>query len=56
MCVAGSRLQYLSEPVEEGFGESLSPPSLDEGVLAAEDLGLLVLHLEGHPQLWNIDL
>lgn len=47
---------YLSESIEEGFGESLAPTALSEGVLAAKDLGFLMLNLEAHTQLRNVDL
>lgn len=51
-----ARPAHLSEPVEEGLGEALAAPALGEGVLAAEDLGLLVLHLEAEAQLGDVDL
>lgn len=47
---------YLSESVEEGLGQSLTPTALSEGVLAAKDLGLLMLNLEAHAQFGNVDL
>lgn len=49
-------VSYLSESVKEGLGQSLTPTALSEGVLAAKDLGLLMLNLEAHAQLRNVDL
>lgn len=46
---------HLSEPVEEGLGQAFATSSLREGVLAAEDLGLLVLDLETHAQFRDVD-
>lgn len=54
-CVPGFST-HLSKPVEERLGEPLSAPALSEGVLAAEDLGLVLLHLEAQSQLGNVDL
>ena len=51
-----STVSYLCESVEEGLGQSFTAPTLSEGILAAEDLGLLVLNLEAHAKLGNIDL
>lgn len=47
---------YLCESVEEGLGKSLAATTLSERILAAEDLGLLVLDLEAHAQFRNINL
>ena len=47
---------HLGEPVEEWFWEALATSALCEGILTAKDLGLLVLHLETHAQLWDVDL
>ena len=47
---------HLGESVEEGLGQPLPPPPLSEGVLAAEDLGLLRLNLKAHAQLRDVDL
>ena len=47
---------YLGESVEEGFGQSFASSTLSEGVLAAKDLGLLMLNLEAHAQFRNVDL
>ena len=47
---------YLSESVEEGLGQSLTSTALSERVLAAKDLGLLMLNLEAHAQFRNVDL
>lgn len=49
-------VSHLGEPVEEGLGQPLATAALREGVLAAEDLGLLVLHVEPHAQLRDEDL
>lgn len=46
----------LSESVEEGFGQPFPATALSEGVLAAKDLGLLVLNLEAHAQFGYVDL
>lgn len=47
---------YLSESVEEGFGQPLTPPTLSERVLASKDLRLVMLYLKAHGQFWNVDL
>lgn len=47
---------YLTESVEEGFGQSFTPTALSEGVLTAKDLGLLMLNLETQAQFRNVDL
>lgn len=49
-------MHYLSESVEEGFGQSFTPTALCEGVLATKNLGLLVLNLETHAQFRNVHL
>lgn len=46
---------YLGESVEKGFRQSFTPTTLSEGVLAAKDFGLLMLNLEAHAQLRNVD-
>lgn len=51
-----SAVLYLSESVEKGFGQSFTPTTLSERVLAAKDFGLLMLNLEAHAQLRNVDL
>ncbi len=51
-----STVPNLSESVEEGFRQSLTPTALRERVLAPKDLGLLVLDLEAHTQFRNVDL
>lgn len=47
---------YLSESVEEGFGQPLTPATLSERVLASKDLRLVMLYLKAHGQFWNVDL
>lgn len=49
-------LSYLSESVQEGLGKAFASSSLCERVLAAKDLGLLMLNLEAHAQLRDVDL
>lgn len=46
---------HLSKPVEEGLGQAFPTSSLYEGVLAAEDLGFLMLDLETYAQFWDVD-
>lgn len=48
-------VSHLSESVEEGLGQSLTPPALSERILTAEDLCFLVLNLEAHPQFRDVD-
>lgn len=49
-------LSYLSEPVKEGLGKAFASSSLCERVLAAEDLGLLMLNMKAHAQLRDVNL
>lgn len=46
---------HLSKPVEKGFRQTFATSSLREGVLAAKDLGFLMLDLETYAQFRDED-
>lgn len=46
---------HLSKPVEKRLRQAFATSSLCEGVLAAEDLGFLMLDLETYAQFGDID-
>lgn len=52
---SNDKKSYLSESVEEGLGKAFASSSLCERILATKDLGLVLLNVEAHAQLRDID-